>query len=148
MSLFKSLDRSEKKTVEYFIDTKVDDMIERAVVEGKKRRQIETKVADVCADPSTEIGNDYINSFSDFSDFPKYEGRGIQDTAPDFDGNTLTMWYSEVAQADVDLFIEQVTTAGFEHKVRDDYVKVVDGKDYTMAISYNSGKLRVFYKKG
>ncbi len=148
MSILDELDHPNQKTVDYFIDTKVDDLIERAVVEGKKRRQIETNVADVCADPKTDDGNEYLNSFGDFTGFPKYEGRGIQDTAPDFEGDTLTMWYSEVSQADVDDFVARVVNAGFVKKTHDDYVKEDGNKKYTMAISYGSGKLRVFYKIG
>ena len=146
MSLIGKLSPKETQTVEDYIDNKVDYMIEKAVVEGKKRRQIENKVADVCSDPSTDMGNDYLNSFSDFSEFPKYAGRGIQNTAPDFDGNTLTMWFTDVSEDDVKYFIEQVISVGFEHADRDDYIREIDGEKQTMAISYSSGKLRIFYK--
>ena len=147
MSVIKDLNKKSNKTVEYFIENKVEDLIDRAVVEGNRRRQIEEKVADACADPTTPEGIEYFNSISDFSAFPMYNGRGVQDAAPDMDGKTLTMWFTEVESEEVDSFIAQITEAGFV-KEGSDYIKNIDGKTYTMSVSTFKDKLRIFYKLG
>ena len=147
MGVIKDLNKKSNKTVDYFIDNKVEDLIDRAVVEGNRRRQIEENVADACADPTTAEGIDYLNSISDFSAFPKYNGRGVQDAAPDMEGQTLTMWFTEVEQEEVDNFIAQIEGAGFAKK-GSDYVKTIDGKKYTMSVSTLKDKLRIFYKLG
>ncbi len=147
MDVIKGLNKKSNKTVDYFIDNKVEDLIDRAVVEGNRRRQIEENVADACADPTTAEGIEYLSSLADFSAFPMYNGRGVQDAAPDMEGQTLTMWFTEVEQEEVDSFIAQVEEAGFE-KAGADYIKTIDGKKYTMSVSTLKDKLRVFYKLG
>lgn len=147
MDVIKGLNKKSSKTVDYFIENKVEDLIDRAVVEGNRRRQIEENVADACADPTTAEGIEYLSSISDFSAFPMYNGRGIQDAAPDMEGQTLTMWFTEVEQEEVDHFIAQIEEAGFE-KDGVDYIKTVDGKKYTMSVSTLKDKLRIFYKLG
>ena len=67
MGVIKDLNKKSNKTVDYFIENKVEDLIDRAVVEGNRRRQIEENVADACADPTTAEGIDYLSSISDFS---------------------------------------------------------------------------------
>lgn len=147
MGVINNLDTSREKTVDYFIDSKVDDLIEKAVIEGKKRQQLQNKVADECSDINTDEGLEYLTSIADFSDFPKYSGRGIQDAAPDIDANTLTMWFSEVEKNEVEDFIAKVSNAGFE-KQGQDFVKEVDGKKLIMSISSSGDRLRLFYKRG
>lgn len=147
MGVINNLDTSREKTVDYFIDSKVDDLIEKAVTEGQKRQQLQNKVADECSDINTDEGLEYLTSIADFSDFPKYSGRGIQDAAPDIDANTLTMWFSEVEKNEVEDFIAKVSNAGFE-KQGQDFVKEVDGKKLIMSISSSGDRLRLFYKRG
>ena len=147
MGVIKDLNKKSNKTVDYFIENKVEDLIDRAVVEGNRRRQIEENVADACADPTTAEGIDYLSSISDFSAFPMYNGRGVQDAAPDMDGKTLTMWFTEVENEEVDQFIAQIEEAGFE-KDGADYIKTIDGKKYSMSVSTLKDKLRIFYKLG
>ncbi|MCQ2488689.1 MAG: hypothetical protein MJ143_05395 [Clostridia bacterium] len=147
MGVINNLDTSREKTVDYFIDSKVDDLIEKAVIEGQKRQQLQNKVADECSDINTDEGLEYLTSIADFSDFPKYSGRGIQDAAPDIDANTLTMWFSEVEKNEVEDFIAKVSNAGFE-KQGQDFVKEVDGKKLIMSISSSGDRLRLFYKRG
>ncbi|MBQ0135162.1 MAG: hypothetical protein KBS43_00280 [Oscillospiraceae bacterium] len=147
MGVINNLDTSREKTVDYFIDSKVDDLIEKAVTEGQKRQQLQNKVADECSDINTDEGLEYLTSIADFSDFPKYSGRGIQDAAPDIDANTLTMWFSEVENNEVEDFIAKVSNAGFE-KQGQDFVKEVDGKKLIMSISSSGDRLRLFYKRG
>lgn len=147
MGVINNLDTSREKTVDYFIDSKVDDLIEKAVIEGQKRQQLQNKVADECSDINTDEGLEYLTSIADFSDFPKYSGRGIQDAAPDIDANTLTMWFSEVENNEVEDFIAKVSNAGFE-KQGQDFVKEVDGKKLIMSISSSGDRLRLFYKRG
>lgn len=147
MGVINNLDTSREKTVDYFIDSKVDDLIEKAAIEGKKRQQLQNKVADECSDINTDEGLEYLTSIADFSDFPKYSGRGIQDAAPDIDANTLTMWFSEVENNEVEDFIAKVSNAGFE-KQGQDFVKEVDGKKLIMSISSSGDRLRLFYKRG
>ncbi len=139
------------KTVDYFIKNKVDDLIERSVSEGKKREQIETEVSDACVNPDTEVGNDFIGSIADFSGFPKYAGRGIQESAPDLNGSmsksgeaTLTMWFAEVEEAEVTDFIEKILASDFK-KIKSDFVKQDEKAVYTMSVSFSAGRLRVFY---
>ncbi len=139
------------KTVDYFIRTKVDDLIERSVQEGKKREQIATEVSDACANPDTEAGTDFIGSIADFSGFPKYAGRGIQESAPDLNGSmprsgeaTLTMWFTEVEEAEVTDFVEKIQASGFK-KVKGDFIKQDDKAVYTMSVSFSAGRLRVFH---
>lgn len=147
MGVINNLDTSREKTVDYFIDSKVDDLIEKAVTEGQKRQQLQNKVADECSDINTDEGLEYLTSIANFSDFPKYSGRGIQDAAPDIDANTLTMWFSEVENNEVEDFIAKVSNAGFE-KQGQDFVKEVDGKKLIMSISSSGDRLRLFYKRG
>lgn len=147
MGIINDLDKhNSKKTVEYFIDTKVDDLIARSVSEGKRREQFENKVADNYVNPGTEEGLEYLSSIADFSDFPKYSGRGIQDAAPSIEPNTLTMWFSDVEKGEVEDFIAKIVNAGF---IKDgpDYIKEADGKKLIMSIDYAVDKLRIFYKK-
>ena len=147
MDILKDLDHADTKTVDYFINSKVDDLIERSVIEGKKRRQIEDKVADDSSDPSTHAGIEYLSQFADFTSFPKYTGRGIQDAAPDFAGSSLTMWFSEVVPDEVETFIKQIIDDGFK-KDGPDYIKVVNGKKHIMSISTSGDRLRIYYKLG
>ncbi len=147
MGLLNDLNATEEKNVEYFINNKVDHLIEKAAVEGKKRQKIQEKVAKDCADMNTNDGIEYLNSIADFSDFPRYTGRGIQDNAPDISSDTLTMWFSEVEKEDVEFYIAQVSNAGFEKKGQD-YVKEIGGKEFVMSISHSGDRLRLFYKHG
>ncbi len=144
--------RTEEKTADYFIKQKVDDLIERSVIEGKKRKQMEIKVSNACSDVTTEEGFNYINSLSDFSAFPKYSGRGIQENAPDISGSlvntghaTLLLWFADVSDEEVETFRASVLDAGFE-KVGDDYVKENGKQRLSMSISASAGKLRVFHE--
>ncbi len=153
MEVLKSIEkRTEEKTADYFIKQKVDDLIERSVIEGKKRKQMEAKVSDECSDISTPEGFDYITSLSDFSAFPKYMGRGFQENAPDISGSvvktghaTLLLWFADVSDEEVATFKASVVSAGFE-KVGDDYVKVVGNQRLSMSISSSAGKLRIFHE--
>lgn len=147
MGVISDLNKKTGKTVDYFIDNRVEDLIDRAVVEGNRRRRIEEKVVDDCADPNTTEGNEFLNSISDFSAFPMYSGRGLQESAPDMDNQTLTMWFSEVEQQEVDQFIAQIEEAGFE-KNGADYIKDINGIKHTMSVSTLKDKLRIFYKLG
>jgi len=147
MGIINDLDRhNNKKTVEYFINSKVDDLIERASTEGKRRKQIENKVADDCANPDTAEGLEYLSSIADFSEFPKYSGRGVQEAAPSIEPDTLTMWFSEVEKDEVEEFIAKIVNAGFM-KNGPDYIKEIDGRKLIMSIDYTADKLRIFYKK-
>lgn len=139
------------KTVDYFIRTKVDDLIERSVQEGKKREQIANEVSDACADPNTDVGTDFIGSIADFSDFPKYAGRGVQESAPDLNGSmpksgeaTLTMWFTEVEEAEVKDYIEKILASGFK-RVKNDFIKEDSKAVYTMSVSFSAGRLRIFH---
>lgn len=136
-------------SVEYFIKNKVEDMIERSVVEGKKRKQIENKVCDSCGDPNTTDGALYLSSITDFSAFPKYKGRGIQDSAPEIDRSgksaTLVLRFTDVNDEEITAFEEQIVAAGFE-KTGNDYIKTENNNVYTMAVSCANGKLRIFHK--
>lgn len=145
MSLLNDFDKNDGKTVDYFIDSKVDDLIERAVIEGKRRQKIANKLADDCSDINTTDGIEYLNSIANFSEFPKYCGRGIQDTAPDLSGDSLTMWFSEVDPKDADNFIAQIVNAGFI-KQGQDYVKTIDNRRLIMSVSTLGDKLRIYYK--
>lgn len=153
MEVLKSIEkRTEEKTADYFIKQKVDDLIERSVIEGKKRKQLEAKVSDECSDGSTPEGFDYLTSISDFSAFPKYMGRGFQENAPDISGSvvktghaTLLLWFADVSDDEIETFKASVVNAGFE-KIGDDYVKL-DGKQrLSMSISSSAGKLRIFHE--
>ena len=139
------------KTVDFFIKTKVDDLIERSVQEGKKREQIATEVSDACSNPNTVAGTDFIGSIADFSDFPKYAGRGIQEAAPDPNGSmprtgeaTLTMWFTDVDEAEVTDFTEKILASGFK-RVKNDFIKQDDKAVYTMSVSFSAGRLRIFH---
>lgn len=147
MDVIKNLTGTDEKTVDYFIDAKVDDLIERAVVEGKRRQKIQNEVANDCADINTNEGLEYLSSISNFLEFPKYTGRGIQDSAPDIEPDTLTMWFSGVEKEDVENFIAKVSNAGFK-KQGQDFVKEVNGKKLIMSISSSGDRLRLFYKRG
>lgn len=142
-----SNDTPKKNSVEYFINNKVEDLIERASVEGKRRKRIEEKVVDDSVDMNTETGIEYLNSIAaEFSDFPKYVGRGIQDLAPEIDGNSLTMRFSEVEPSEIDDFIAKIVNDGFL-KEGDDYVKVAGKEKLIIAISSAADKLRIFYNR-
>ena len=153
MEFFKGFGkRSEEKTADYFINAKVGDLIERSVVEGRKRRNIENKISNDCLDTSTAEGFAHLNSISDFIDFPKYKGRGMQELAPDLNGSledtghaTLTLWYSDVLSTEVDTFKTLVESNGFV-KSGDDYIKRQNGKKMQMSISFSEGKLRIFHE--
>ena len=147
MGVIKDLNKKTGKTVDYFIDNRVEDLIDRAVVEGNRRRRIEEKVVDDCADPNTTEGQEFFGSIADFSAFPMYSGRGLQESAPDMDSKTLTMWFSEVESQEVDEFKAQIEAAGFVFDGAD-YVKDIDGVKHTMSVSTLNDKLRVFYKIG
>lgn len=144
--------RTEEKTADYFIKQKVDDLIERSVIEGQKRKQIEAKVSDECSNPSTPEGMEYLSSISDFSAFPKYMGRGFQENAPDISGSlttkghaTLLLWYADVSNEEAETFKATVLESGFE-KVGDDYVKKSGNQRLSMSISASAGKLRIFHE--
>lgn len=144
--------RSEEKTADYFINEKVEDLIERSVSEGKKRKVIEKKVSDECSTTSTTEGIAYLDSISDFSDFPKYVGRGVQELAPDISGSfkenghsTLLIWYTDVIDEEIKDLKSDIEAAGFK-RVGDDYVKHADGKRMSMSVSYSAGKLRIFHE--
>lgn len=140
-----------EKTADYFIKNKVQDMIERSVKEGKKREQLAGAVSEACADPNTEEGKAFLGSIADFSIFPKYVGRGMQENAPDIDGSlltsgkaTLTMRFSGVEETEYEKLIKDIEAAGFE-KNGSDYVKDTDTAVYTMSVSFSADKLRVFH---
>ena len=150
MEIINNLDNFEEEhSVEHFIKSKVDDLIERSVVEGRKRRQIEKKVADNCGNPNTKDGAAYLSSISDFSVFPKYMGRGIQASAPELDASgkvsTLVLRFADVNEEDVAVLESQIVAAGFE-KSGNDYIKTENKYMYTMAVSYGNRKLRIFHK--
>ncbi len=147
MGIISDLDRdNSKKDIEFFINSKVDDLIERASTEGKRRKQIENKVADDCANPETAEGLEYLSSISSFSEFPRYSGRGVQEAAPSIEPDTLTMWFTEVEKNEVEEFIARIVNAGFM-KDGPDYIKEIDGRKLIMSIDYAADKLRIFYKK-
>ena len=152
MAVFKGFNKEEEKNADYFIRTKVDDLIEQSIQEGKRRKQIENNVSDACADISTNEGYDYLTSISDFSAFPKYRGRGLQESAPDITGSltvkgeaTLVMRYEDVSQEEFTTFESEIKSSGFEPKGKD-CIKVEDGIEYTISVSYADGKMRVFHK--
>lgn len=153
MEILKNFEKqNEEKTVDFFINSKVDDLIERSVQEGKKRSQIEIKVENECGDISTTEGFEYLSSISDFSDFPKYKGRGFQENAPDISGSLslkgeacLTMWFADVYDNEVKNFKQSIVNAGFTPQ-GSDYVKKNGDKTLTMSVSASAGKLRIFHK--
>lgn len=147
----KNIFSKNESTADYFIRNKVDSMIARSVTEGKKREQIAVEVSDECSDPNTKEGQEFLGSISDFSAFPKYRGRGVQENAPALDGSliksnqaTLTMWFSKVSSAEVAEFIQAIVDDGFE-KYGNDYVKNTEYAVYTMSVSFLGDRLRIFH---
>ena len=148
MALFNFKKKNEKETVEYFVDAKVDELIERAAVEGEKRQAYSEKTAEVVENVKRENAIEYLGEIAEeFADFPKYVGRGMQDLEPEIVGNTLTMRFNEVEPGEVDDFIAKIVNDGYL-KDGNDYVKVVDGVKRIIAVDSAGDKLRIFYKKG
>lgn len=148
MALFNFKKKNEKETVEYFVDTKVDELIERAAVEGEKRQAFTDRTAEIVEDVKSDNPIEYLGEIAEeFADFPKYVGRGMQDLEPEIVGNTLTMRFNEVEPGEVDDFIAKIVNDGYL-KDGNDYVKVVDGVKRIIAVDSAGDKLRIFYKKG
>lgn len=149
-----NLDKDVKKeSVEKFIDEKVDDMIERSIVEGRKRKVIENKVQ-VNVVKSDIKNMDLLVNIGDFDEFPKYKGRGYSEIAPDIQGSleekkmvTMILWYVSVSLDEKNAFEKSIEDAGFK-KEEKEYVKTVENRTYSMSISYSEKdeKIRIYHK--
>ena len=152
MGLFKNIVKEEDKTVDDLIKNKINELLSQTNIDNSNIEDRDFKINQ----KYNEIVEDdfrYIGSVSDFSQFPKYSGRGTQEMKPDINGSleqegliTLKTWYIDVTSEEYNQFIELFISNGFIASGKE-FKKYVDNIVYYAMIDYSESdkRLRIYH---
>ena len=142
----------EPQTVDDFIMVKVEQLLEQAVNENRKKRKIEEKVVrQYSSDFKDEML--FLGSVNDLSQFPVYTGRGVQEHAPDIQGSladngftSLTLWYADVSPEEVDHYKNKLVADDFSES-GNEFTKETKSVKYYIMIEYSKDtrKMRMYH---
>lgn len=152
MGLFKNIVKEEDKTVDDLIKNKINELLCQTNIDNSNYDDIDYKINQKY---NQIVENDvrYIGSISDFSQFPKYCGRGTQEMPPDINGSlenegliTLKTWYMDVTEEEFNQFVELFISNGFIANGKE-FKKYVDNTIYYAMIDYSETdkRLRIYH---